>query len=155
MTVGVIEVLGGVYAVVASTLALIALMRHGGTGTAMPSLFFAAAGLISLVAGVRLFRHSPVGRRSSLILQAVQIPLVVTPLLHYSAFLLARLMIEWLNGSTQFTAEFGGEFFYRLEGGSEASPKLQFGINILALLLFLLLWRARSAPTTDLGTESG
>jgi len=98
---------------------------------------------LALIAGVLLMEHRTSGERLSRIVQFLQIPLLAVPGFSYSWHVGAALPL---------TARFSPSFFVdldwwlpsqalRLAIGQDSS--LVIGVNLLALVLWLVLWSRR------------
>jgi hypothetical protein len=93
----------------------------------------------SVIAGVLLWRASPLGRGFSLAAQAAQIPRVALPGIAYALTVGAQVTTRVLGGALQFDAEAGVHGALWL--GHHEMPS-QVGVNLLALALFVALRRA-------------
>lgn len=134
--IGILEVAGGLYGV---AVMLRRLLPLGSTHESIIALLGLALFGFVLAAGVQLIDGSEHGIRMSLWAQALQIPLIATPIfsyaLHSGAFVNVfatlqsspRLGIDWRLGTQGFVLATAGPGVSRL------------GINLLALLSWLVL----------------
>ena len=148
-TVAVIEIVGGLYATVGSLVALIATRPQVGSELLSGGVWLMVLGIVALAAGVGLWRSQRRAWRASVALQVTQIPVVILPQFHYSAYLLLRIAVGIVNGSLNFTAEAGAECFLRIDDSSSVTSPTLASVNVLAVACALLLWRARDIPSSS------
>jgi hypothetical protein len=147
-TIAVVEIAGGIYAVVGSILALIATRTLRDDELLTGGVWLMVLGLVAIAAGIGLWRREYRGWRASIVLQLAQIPVVVLPQFHYSAYLLLRIAAGIVNGSLNVTAEAGAECFFRLGVASVVTSSTVASVNVLAMACALLLWGARDQSST-------
>jgi len=140
--VGAFEVLSGLYVAGTGLLGWRAVGSAGGLRGMFVEGLFIAVGVLSVVAGVQLNRRARGGRTLSIVVLVAQLPVIATPTLYFSLFLLLRIVIGWSGGEPAFKLDAGGELFTRL-GRSDAPfvGEHLVGVNLLALGLLLLLLR--------------
>jgi len=120
---------------------------------AAPALFAGRASLVlligvglsvlALVAGVLLLEGSASGERLSRLVQALQIPLVVSPLFSYGWHLGAGLPLR-LQLSPAFRFSFDWMLpSHGLHLNVGGASSMAIGVNVLALGLWWALWRLR------------
>lgn len=148
-TVAVIEIVGGLYAVVGSLFALIATRSQVGSELMSGGVWLMVLGIVALAAGIGLWRRECRAWRASIALQLTQIPVVVLPQFHYSVYLLLRIAVGIVNGSLNFTAEAGAECFFRIGDASVVTSPTLVSVNVLALACALLLWGARNHSSSS------
>ena len=106
--------------------------------TVMYNAAFLVVFAFGILAGVALITRPGLGIVLSLIFQGIQIPLFASPAVYYKMFSGTFFNVYWhANGwGTDFAFLTSGFHFY-LNG----QQSLFFGVNILALVLFVLLLR--------------
>ncbi len=121
--------------------------------TVMYNAAFLLVFVFGILAGVALITRPGLGLVSSLIFQGIQIPLFASPAVSYNMFSGGFFNVYWHeNGWGADFAFLASRFYFYLNPGDS----LFVGINILALVLFLLLiremrWHAVAVRTRTFG----
>lgn len=150
--IGSIEVAGGVYAIGATILGALFSPAPLRSQPLVSYLAMLVVGAVAASAGVGLLRGTSSGHRASLLVQVSQVPIVVTPLVHYSGFLLLRVVGALVGGAPTFSADIGGEWFAQVGSMENREPTaMVFGVNFLALAFCVVLLRERrmSGPPAE------
>jgi hypothetical protein len=109
--------------------------------------------VLSLAAGVALWRGSPFGRRASIVVQLIQLPKLVSPQLIFMFSFGLDLWVHYLR-SAEF-ANLGFEFrllaFNQLFINAQGAP-VGLGISVIAPLFLLVLIRYESDAASDVHT---
>ena len=92
--------------------------------------------LFGIVAGLALLERPQLGAAMSAVYQALQIPVVSSPLITYTLLSGLRLGVGWFKGRPAFLFEFGARCTFFLFRRSD--PWI-IGVNVLALVLFVYL----------------
>lgn len=92
--------------------------------------------LFGIVAGLALVEKPQLGAVLSAVYQAIQIPVMSSPLLTYEFLSGLRIGIGWFKGSPAFLFGFGARCTFFL---SRRSDSWLIGVNALALFLFVYL----------------
>jgi len=136
-SVAILQIAGGFYGLFQTVPALF----YG--RASLTVLIGVALSILALIAGVLLMEDKSSGERLSQIVQALQIPLITSPLLsygwHVGAGAPVRLQLapsfkfhfDWLLPAHGLHLAVGGTSSFTL------------GVNLLALVLFWMLWRLR------------
>lgn len=121
--------------------------------TVMYNAAFLVVFAFGILAGVALITRPGLGLVMSLIFQGIQIPLFASPAVSYNMFSGGFFNVYWYDNGwgTDFTF-LASRFYFYLNGGES----LFLGVNILALILFLLLiremrWQAATVRTRTFG----
>jgi hypothetical protein len=113
------------------------------------ALFLFAACALAISAGVLLWRDRPSGYGLSIVVQALQVPLLMSSFLNFSLMLGLGLWfyVSRSDGSWGVEAKFRFGETYRFSVAS-AGGSFEIGVNLVACYFIYLLWRAvaRSAP---------
>jgi hypothetical protein len=139
--IAVFELIGGAYATVVGLMLLTRAMSAGQLGSLRPPALFTLAGIVSLVAGIRLFRDPVRGHRFALLVLVAQVPLVLLPWLQYSAFFLLRAGIKLVDLKTAFFLDFGGEILWFIGSGTRVPAEHVVGLNVLSIVMAAALWQ--------------
>ena len=118
---------------------IVSLMNTGITASSwiFPILILTGAMfLFGIVAGLALLERPRFGAAMSAVYQALQIPVVSSPLLTYALLSGLRLGVGWFKGRPAFLFEFGARCTFFLFRRSD--PWI-IGVNVLALVLFVYL----------------
>ena len=130
----IVQILGGAYALLVAGLVLV---RGAGSSNAASAVFlFASFAALSLAAGVGLLSNWKRAIEMSILVQAAQVPFIMTDAIQYSVYLLARFVLGWQAGNPLLQLSAGGEVFFGHTSGDSG-----VAINILALVFFLFLLR--------------
>lgn len=106
--------------------------------TVMFNAAFLVVFAFGILAGVALIKKPGSGLVMSLIFQGIQIPLFASPAVSYNMFSGGFFRVYWHeNGWGADFAFLASRFYFYLNGGES----LFVGVNILALVLFVLLIR--------------
>ena len=106
--------------------------------TVMFNAAFLVVFAFGILAGVALIKKPGLGIVLSLIFQGIQIPLFASPAVYYKMFSGAFFNVYWHeNGWGADFAFLTSRFYFYLNG----AESLFVGVNILALVLFVLLIR--------------
>lgn len=92
--------------------------------------------LFGIVAGLALVEKPQLGAALSAVYQALQIPVISSPLLTYEFFSGLQLGVGLAKGGLAFFVEYGARFALQL---SMSAAPWSIGVNILALVLFVYL----------------
>ncbi|MCD6394071.1 MAG: hypothetical protein J7M40_11255 [Planctomycetes bacterium] len=115
--------------------------------TVMFNAAFLAVFAFGILAGIALIMKPGLGLALSLIFQGIQIPLFASPAVYYKMFSGGFFNVCWHQD--RWDANFAfltSRFYFYLDG---AEP-LFFGVNILALALFVLLIRELWRHTAEM-----
>ena len=93
--------------------------------------------VFGILAGVALIKKPRLGLALSLIYQAIQIPIIISPVVAYTMFSGATFNVYWHKTGWGTNLLFGGRYYFYI---NSAEPWCA-GVNILALVLFVLLIR--------------
>ena len=121
--------------------------------TVMFNAAFLVVFAFGILAGVALIKKPGLGLVMSLIFQGIQIPLFASPAVSYNMFSGGFINVYcYENGWGTNFAILASRFHFYLNGGES----LFVGVNILALILFLLLiremqWHAAAIRTRTFG----
>jgi hypothetical protein len=88
-----------------------------------------------IVAGVALIKKPVLGLFLSAMFQAIQVPMILTSTISYNMFCGAMFNIYWHEAGRGSNFYLGSRYYFYLNSNT---PCL-FGINIIALILFILL----------------
>jgi hypothetical protein len=152
ITVSLLQVLGGLLGI-----ALICINFLSGQLTMIGVMFNFAFVLVfafGIMAGVVLIKKEKPGILLSMIFQAMQIPVLIGPKLSYILFTGACFNIYKHAMGFGFDFYFGSRYYFNINSGE---PWLT-GINIVALVLFILLLRASmfgAASAQSIGPQPG
>jgi len=135
--VAILQIAGGFYGLFQATPALFA------GRASLVVLIGVGLSILALVAGVLLLEGSTSGERLSRLVQALQIPVVVSPLFSYGWHLGAGIPL-----SLRLSPAFGFNFDWMLPShglhlGVGGTSSMVIGVNVLALGLWWVLWRLR------------
>lgn len=92
--------------------------------------------LFGIVAGLALVERPQLGAALSAVYQALQIPVLSSPLLIYEFLSGLQLGVCWTEGRPAFFVEYGARFALQL---SMRTAPWSIGVNMLALALFVYL----------------
>ncbi len=121
--------------------------------TVMYNAAFIVVFAFGILAGVALIKRPGLGLVLSLIFQGIQIPLFASPVVSYNMFSGGFINVYcYENGWGTDFAILASRFYFYLNG----AESLFVGVNILALILFLLLiremrWHAAAVRTRRFG----
>jgi len=90
-----------------------------------------------IVAGVALIKKPVLGLFLSAIFQAIQVPTILTSTISYNMFSGAIFCMYWHESGWGSNFYLGSRYYFNLNSGTTCL----FGINIIALILFVLLIR--------------
>ncbi len=97
--------------------------------------------VLAIYAGYHLWRGHKLGHTLSLITQALQIPILGGPAICYYYYVLVYLGIGWFPPNSIINLQFGGGWLVTLHG---VDQPVAFGINVVALVAFILLLKTES-----------
>jgi len=151
MVVAVMEILGGLigigliaYALFSEPLSQSSVIVHCG---------FVLVFLYGIAAGVALLRTERLGLVLSILYMVIQIPIVTTSIFSFDLFSGASVNMLLYESGWWFNFLFGSRYYFNLN----SYEPWCFGVNILALALFILLirelWLERAA-SRDVETEA-
>ncbi|HEX8457864.1 MAG TPA: hypothetical protein VF656_11250 [Pyrinomonadaceae bacterium] len=146
--IAALEVLGGVCGIAFVAWSLI--------GTAFDffplllALVVAFVYLLSLVAGVALWRGDAFGRRASIVVQTVQIPKLISPLLTFGFSFGLDLWAQWLlaGNFSRVGVEFRVLAFYTLYINMPSAP-MGLGVSLTACLFLAALFKYQPHATPE------
>ena len=98
--------------------------------------------LLSIYAGVELWRGSNKGVKLSKILQALQIFQIISPYFIYQFLLGVGFTVEVIGAKLNFSLPLGGQFAFNVPG---AEGPIGIGINFVAVWAFYQLQKESSA----------
>ncbi len=145
--ISVLQIVGGLYGLIASCSGALANASRG--AIAISVIIVAAVNLISLAAGVELWRGRPFGRWASIGVQALQLPKIISPAITFMiSFGLDFWVYYYLQGARLTLG-----FEYRLLGFNQFFVNTQgaptgFGISLVSCIFLaaLLRYRPGAAP---------
>ncbi len=120
------------------------------------SIFICFMFLFGIVAGLALVERPQLGAALSAVYQALQIPVVSSPMLTYTLLSGLRIGVGWFKGRPAFLFGFGARCTFFLFRRSD--PWI-IGVNVLALVLFVYLLsqlqpKAKATEPSSISTTS-
>ena len=100
--------------------------------------------VFGIVAGVTLLRKPGLGLKLSMIFQAIQIPIIISPAIAYRMFSGATFFIYGGQGGYGAYLHLGGRYFFWFNGGQS----WLVGINFIALGFFIFLLSQKKLLTS-------
>jgi hypothetical protein len=148
--VAALEIIGGIFGLV------FVLSWFLAAPFSVPALLIAPIPIgiyvLSLAAGIALWRGSPFGRKASIVVQAIQVPKIISPSVIFMFSFGLDLWIHylWLGEFSRLGFEVRflafNEFFFNAQGAP-----IGFGISITACATLLLLLRKyKPSATSDI-----
>jgi hypothetical protein len=137
-----LEVGGGVIGI--ALIAEAILTESPGQIALMVHLAFVLVFLFGIMAGIALIKKPKLGLLLSLIYQGIQIPIIMSAKLSFDLFSGATFSTFWYETGFGFNFLFGSRYHFYLNSGESWCT----GLNILALVLFVLLTRELWFQTT-------
>ena len=146
--ISVLEVIGGVFGIGFVIWWLMAAPTNAFTVILVPipmSIY-----VLSLVAGVALWRGSSFGRKASIVVQAIQVPKIVSPpiIFMFSFGFDLWVHILFANGFSNLGFEFRflafNQFFINVQDGS-----FGLGVSLTAIVFLTMLLRHKPARIED------
>jgi hypothetical protein len=133
--VAVMEILGGLVGIgiIANTL----LSEQLSQSAVIVNAGFVVVFLYGIAAGAALIKTPRLGLVLSIIYLGLQIPIIITSQLSFDLFSGASVNILWYETGFWCNLLFGSRYYFNLNSGEPWC----FGVNILALVLFILLIR--------------
>jgi len=119
------------------------------TSTAIIHIAFIFVFLFGILAGLALLKKPKLGLSLSAVFQAMQIPIFKGSMAAYSMSSGACFNIYWHEAGFGFNFSFGSRYHFSIGNGN---PWL-IGVNILALILFILLVREIWKEVTSVKTR--
>jgi hypothetical protein len=141
--ISVVEIVGGVSGIIAAALEVLG----GPNGSsAIFLLVFVAVNLLSLYAGVALWLGRSSGRIASIIVQALQLPKIVSPVVIYMISFGFDLYVYFVTGGGSTNAGFEIKLltFSRFAVNVEDAP-LGLGISLVSCIFLAMLLRYKPA----------
>jgi hypothetical protein len=144
--IAVLEIVGGAFGIVILAWELIASPADGYVLLLAPIAY--GIYILSLVAGVLLWRDHRAGRMTSIIVQMIQLPKLVSPVLIFAFSFGFDLYpyVQFAEGFSKVGADLKIFAFYQLYVNMQDAP-IGAGVSIPAAVFLIVLLRSKSAVT--------
>jgi hypothetical protein len=146
--IAVLEIIGGIFGIlfVAWQIAVSPINIF----TIIIGLVILGIYVLSLIAGVALWQGRPFGRTASIIVQAIQLPKIISPTIIFTFSFGLDLWIHFLLSETMTNVGFQfrflayNEFFLNMQGAP-----LGLGISIISCIFLVILVRYKAFPELE------
>jgi hypothetical protein len=151
--IAALEIIGGIFGVAFTAWA--ALANRFQPGALILGQVYIGIDVLSLIAGLELWRGRPSGRTASIIVQIIQLPKIVSPAV---VFLFSFGLDVWVRivfGADWVHFGFDSRFLaFNLLGFYVPSAAMDFGVSITAWVFLVILLRYKPAAATETVTPS-
>jgi hypothetical protein len=144
--ISVLEIVGGVFGIVILAWELVASPAHGYLLLLAPMSY--GIYILSLVAGVLLWREHRAGRMASIVVQMIQLPKLVSPLLVFTFSFGFDFYpyVQFEEGFSKVGADLKVLAFHQLYVNMQGAP-IGGGVSIPAIVFLIVLLRYKPAVT--------